>query len=221
MAKDSSYLLVFAKVCSLGGGGVLGLAGLMILLHFTQVASIVIFSYRGGMKTRATQVKHQEVSYFQQQRIFVSFVPEEGRNNAIRYRFCNENIRLSCPSRARFLTWPYFDSFVPSCHPPERGRMPVYLRDFYVAGNVQNGDIELQRLGAEMMNSMKATLVYVEYVEKITNRQSKSIFWHQVRTGRTTASNAHFVLCTSFEKPAQSILKGICKGLMINNMHSS
>ena len=105
----------------------------------------------------------------------------------------------------------YCDSFVPAYHPPERGRMPVYLRDFYVAGNVQKSDIELQCLGAEMMNSMKVTLADIEYVEKITKRQSKSIFWHQVRTGRITASNAHLVLHTSFEKPAQSILKGICK----------
>ena len=57
------------------------------------------FSYRGRTKTRATQENSKKCPIFQQQRIFVSSVPKEGRNNVIRHRFCNENI---CPSRPSF-----------------------------------------------------------------------------------------------------------------------
>ena len=51
----------------------------------------------------------------------------------------------------------------------------------------------------------------VLYVERITRRQSKSMLWHQVRTGRVTASKAHGVLHTNLERPAQPIIMGICK----------
>ena len=69
-----------------------------ILWHVAQVARVFVFSYRGRTKTWATQVNSKKCPIFQQQRIFVSFVPKEGRNNVIRHRFCNENIHPSCPS---------------------------------------------------------------------------------------------------------------------------
>ena len=94
MAKHSSYLLEFAKVSSVGE-----LAGLMVLLHFAQVARVFVFSHRGKTKTRATWVNSKKCPIFQQLRIFVSSVPEEGRNDIIRHCFCNETI---LPSRQSF-----------------------------------------------------------------------------------------------------------------------
>ena len=55
-------------------------------------------SYRGRTKTRASRVNSKKCPIFQQQRMFASSVPKEGRNDVVRHRFCNENICPSCPS---------------------------------------------------------------------------------------------------------------------------
>ena len=79
--------------------------------------------------------------------------------------------------------------------------MPVNLRKFYAAGDAQKSNTELQHLGEKLISGMKVTEADIAYVENITRRQSRSIFWHQMRAGRITASKAHLVLRTYFEKP--------------------
>ena len=46
----------------------------MVLLHFARVTRVFAFSYWGRTKTPATRVNSKKVSYFEQQRIFVSSV---------------------------------------------------------------------------------------------------------------------------------------------------
>ena len=57
------------------------------------------------------------------------------------------------------------------------------------------------------------------FIEKSTRSQSDSLTWHQLRTGRITASVAHQVLHTDMDNPSKSLILKIC--MLTKNIKSS
>ena len=54
-------------------------------------------------------------------------------------------------------------------------------------------------------------------MQKLTVKQAKSLKWHEIRTGRITASKAHNVLHTDLEHSSQSLIFNICKPSSLRN----
>ena len=111
----------------------------------------------------------------------------------------------------------YCDPFIPNYKPPDPAQMPPSLRDHFSEKYVGKNNDELLVISKKIIDKMEVSLATVEYVMNMTKKQNSSIAWHEVRTGRITASTAHDVLHTNFNYPAPSIIKAICKKSFIRN----
>ena len=58
---------------------------------------------------------------------------------------------------------------------------------------------------------MKVSDTVVQYVQKLTVKQAKSLKWHEIRTGRITASKAYNVLHNDLKHLSQSLIFNIYK----------
>ena len=63
---------------------------------------------------------------------------------------------------------------------------------------------------AEITEKLTATPEQRKYLLESTTEQSDSTAWHEMRLGWITASRVHAVLHTNQDKPAPSVVKGIC-----------
>lgn len=89
--------------------------------------------------------------------------------------------------------------------PPARAKLPESLQDWY------SPEYKLSAISNKLLESLTVSDETNNYVQKITCKQSESPVWHDVRSGRVTASTAHDDLHTNMEKPAESLIKKICK----------
>ena len=101
----------------------------------------------------------------------------------------------------------YCDSFVPKYTPPEHAQLPKSLRSIY---SPENSGKDLKKLSEETLKTMSLSSASVNYMYKQTKQQSKSQLWHEIRTGRITASSAHDVLHTKLENSSVSLVKRTC-----------
>ena len=105
----------------------------------------------------------------------------------------------------------YHESYIPMYKPPARAKLPESLRDWYSPECKEKTHEELSAISNKLLESLTVSDETNNYVQKITCKQSESPVWHDVRSGRVTASTAHDVLHTNMEKPAESLIKKICK----------
>ena len=64
---------------------------------------------------------------------------------------------------------------------------------------------------------MKVSDAVVQYVLQLTVKQEKSLKWHEIRTGRITASKEQNILPTDLEHPSHSLIFHICKLSSLSN----
>ena len=105
----------------------------------------------------------------------------------------------------------YCEKFIPQFQPPSRAALPPSLRDLFSAENKKSDGHEFDKLVEATINGLTISASTVEYICNITRKQSKSPIWHEMRTGRITASIAHEVLHTNMERPSTSLILRICK----------
>lgn len=108
----------------------------------------------------------------------------------------------------------YCESFVPHRTPQPRAQIPKSLRSLY---SPDNAGKDLVKLSEETLNTMSVSSASLTYIYDQTKRQSESQLWHEIRTGRITASNSHDVLHTKVENPSVSLVKRICSESKVYN----
>ncbi len=114
----------------------------------------------------------------------------------------------------------YADSFVPKNVPPKRAKLPDTLRSLYSSSHSSLNPAEFERLVKRTFENMLVTQEVADYVFATTKKQAACNAWHEVRTGRITASSAHDVLHTNFLQPSTSLVKRICKESCINAVYA-
>ena len=103
------------------------------------------------------------------------------------------------------------EKFIPQYQPPSRAAVPPSLRDSFSPENKKSVGHEFDELVKAAKESITVSASTVEYICSITEKQSRSPIWHELRTGRITASIAHEVLHTNMENPSTSLVLRICK----------
>ena len=111
----------------------------------------------------------------------------------------------------------YCDRYVPTFKPEARAKLPNSLQELYSPLNLEKSYEEISSLSRRVFSEMKVSDAVVQYVQKLTVKQAKSLKWHEIRTGRITASKAHNVLHTDLEHPSQSLIFNICKPSSLAN----
>ena len=102
-------------------------------------------------------------------------------------------------------------SFVANYKPPERTKYPNSLRDLYSENSLNLNENELSFIANKNFENLKLSMTDINYVEILTKKQAQCNKWHQVRTGRVTASRVSNVLHTNANFPSASLIKNICK----------
>ena len=105
----------------------------------------------------------------------------------------------------------HYENYIPKYKPPARAKLPKSLRDWYSPTNREKTDKEISTISNKVLESLTVSDETNNYLQQITNKQAESPVWHDIRSGRITASRAHDVLHTSMEKPAESLIKTICQ----------
>ena len=100
------------------------------------------------------------------------------------------------------------------CTSHARAKLPESLRDWYSPEYKEKTHEELSAISNKLLESLTVSDETNNYVQKIACKQSESPVWHDVRSGRVTASTAHDVLHTNMEKPAESLIKKSARNQM-------
>lgn len=85
---------------------------------------------------------------------------------------------------------------------PSIPKLPIPLREFY-SSTLHHGHSD--RIYQQIITEDDR-----DFIEKSTRAQSDCLAWHQLRTGRITASIAHQVLHTDMDNPSKSLILKIC-----------
>ena len=105
----------------------------------------------------------------------------------------------------------YVDKFIPKNDFSNRPRLPNSLRELYDPSHAKKLPTEIEKLAQDVTKTMEVSKEDVAYAFASTKQQSLSIAWHELRTGRITASVAHDVLHTNMTYPSRSLILRICK----------
>jgi len=108
----------------------------------------------------------------------------------------------------------FCSAFIPKAVPPNRSILPSSLRGLFSPENSSKSTEELSYLIDTTINNMKLDTKTISYIYEVTKRQNDSAYWHEIRTGRITASVAHDILHTDIESPAVSLIARICQSQM-------
>ena len=105
----------------------------------------------------------------------------------------------------------YCQQFIPKFVPPSRAAIPPSLRGLFSSQNSEIVSDEMDALVKTTMEKIEVSAATIDYIYNVTKKQSKSTIWHEMRTGRITASVAHDVLHTNMENPSKSLILRICQ----------
>jgi len=94
--------------------------------------------------------------------------------------------------------------------PDSEPSLPQSLRSLYQPPLCTASEADISKY-CETIN-ISITQSEVDFVEKSTVLQAKSVTWHEQRAGRITASVAHKVMRTDLSNPAKSLILGITSG---------
>ena len=103
----------------------------------------------------------------------------------------------------------FYAPFIPKVMPPERAKLPQRLRTLYKKEYAS--DRTKYKEALENMPELKITENDNVYLNSVTIKQHLSPVWHEMRSGRITASKVNRVLTTNLQSPAPSLIKDICK----------
>ena len=101
----------------------------------------------------------------------------------------------------------YSDDYVPKCM---GNAYPQVLSELHEERCEEMCVEDLQGHCNQVFDSMAVTKDQAKRVEMDTQDQANSKTWHRLRTGRITASRMKSVCKTPLEKPARSLINGIC-----------
>ncbi len=95
--------------------------------------------------------------------------------------------------------------------PASRAAVPPSLRNLFSDKNLKIVGEELEAMAKATVAKITVSAETVDYISQVTRKQSAFPIWHEMRTGRITASVAHDVLHTKMSKPAKSLILKICQ----------
>ena len=106
----------------------------------------------------------------------------------------------------------YCDSYFKKKHIPSAvaQKLPRMLASLLDPSPVISGLDELQVKANALFSSIVVTEEEAENASRLTQQQSGTHLWYQLRAGRATASRLRNAIVTSSEKPSKSLLQAIC-----------
>lgn len=177
--------------------------------------------WNNDFKEKVTPAEISKINFYQS-----SSVENFKKSTHLNWPFPGTNIQPSDDEKEKFLqvlsNQPakpivlhsysnYCQDFIPTYVPPERAKLPKLLRELYTVQNESKSTDEISNISKEFVNNMNISDATVDYVMKLTKKQAQCQTWHDLRTGRITASISNDILHTDLQNPSVSIIKRICQ----------
>ena len=126
-------------------------------------------------------------------------------------RFFEKQCLFSSPPVALHAFSDFCSAFIPKAVSPNRSILSSSIRGLFLPENSSKSTEELSYLIDTSINNLKLDTKTISYIYEVTKKENDSPYWHEIRTGRITASGAHNILHTDVESPAVSLIARICQ----------